>query len=294
MKSRAGSVLRLASPLRAWSQRFTFFLLVAASLALMMLGRTDSLVVERVRTTVVDAASPILDLLSQPIAGTVMVLENVRDLANLREENARLREERARLLQWQLVARSLEAENRSLRELLNLVPEPRARFITARVIGDAGGPFVRTALIAAGKYDGVRKGQAVMTGDGLAGRVFEVGQRSARLLLLTDINSRIPVVIERTRDRAILAGDNTDLPRLLYLPLDTQAAPGDRVVTSGHGGLFPPGLPVGIVSAVSEDGVTVQPLVEWSNVEYVRLVDYEMPEILSSLRSGDAEADESP
>lgn len=294
MKSRAGSVLRLASPLRAWSQRFTFFLLVAASLALMMLGRTDSLVVERARTTVVDAASPILDLLSQPIAGTVMVLENVRDLANLREENARLREERARLLQWQLVARSLEAENRSLRELLNLVPEPRARFITARVIGDAGGPFVRTALIAAGQHDGVRKGQAVMTGDGLAGRVFEVGQRSARLLLLTDINSRIPVVIERTRDRAILAGDNTDLPHLLYLPLDTQAAPGDRVVTSGHGGLFPPGLPVGIVSAVSEDGVTVQPLVEWSNVEYVRLVDYEMPEILSSLRSGDAEADESP
>src|SRR5690606_11945495 len=147
MKSRAGSVLRLASPLRAWSQRFIFVLLVAAARALMMLCRTDILGVERVRTTEVDAASPLLDLLSQPVAGTVMVLENVRDLANLREENARLREERARLLQWQLVARSLEAENRSLRELLNLVPEPRARFITARVIGDTGGPFVRTALI---------------------------------------------------------------------------------------------------------------------------------------------------
>lgn len=293
MKSRAGSVLRFASP-KAWSQRFTFVLLIAASLALMMLGRADSLVAERARTAVVDAVSPILDMLSRPVSGAVLVLENIHDLANLREENARLREDRARLLRWQQVARSLEAENRSLRGLLNVVPEPSSRFITARVIGDTGGPFVRTALVAAGRRDGVRKGQAAMTSEGLAGRVSEAGRRSARLLLLTDVNSRIPVVVERTRDRAVLAGDNTDLPHLLYLPPDAGAGPGDRVVTSGHGGLFPPGLPVGVVSAVTEDGTTVQPFVDWNEAEYVRLVDYGLPELLSPLRGGKAETGDSP
>jgi rod shape-determining protein MreC len=257
-------------------------LLIAASLALMMLGRTDSLVIERARTAVTDAVSPILDLLSRPVSGAVVVLENIREIMHLREENARLREEQARLLHWQSVARALEAENQSLRELLRLPPEPETRFITARVIGDTGGPFVRTALVAAGYRDGVRKGQAAITGYGLAGRVSAVGRRSARLLLLTDINSHIPDIVERTRQRAVAAGDNTDFLHLLYLPPDIDIGPGDRIVTSGHGGLFPPGLPVGVVSSVTEDGVTVQPFVDWSTIEYVRLVDYELPDILAS------------
>lgn len=280
MKPHAGSMLRFASPLKAWSQRFTLVLLIGASVALMLLDRADNIVVERSRTAVVDAISPILSILSQPVAGAAEILENVRELANLREENARLREERARLLQWHSAARELDAQNQALRELLNLAPEPRTRFISARVIGNTAGPFVRSALVTAGSREGARKGQAVMTGQGFAGRVSEVGRRSARVLLLTDINSRIPVLIERTRDRAVLAGDNTNFPHLLYLPPNSVAAPGDRIVTSGHGGIFPPGLPVGIVNSVSENGISVQPFVDWNRVEYVRLVDYELPGIL--------------
>src|SRR3546814_11384359 len=99
---------------------------------------------------------------------------------------------------------------------MNLVPAPEIDFVSAHVVGDLGGAFVRSVLVDAGARDNVEKGQAAVTGEGLAGRVFEVGHRAARVLLLTDINSRIPVVIERTRDRAVVAGNTSSLLRLLY------------------------------------------------------------------------------
>jgi rod shape-determining protein MreC len=148
------------------------------------------------------------------------------------------------------------------------------------VVGDPGGAFVRTVLINAGERNGVEKGQAAITGDGLAGRVAEVGQRSARVLLLTDINSRVPVVVGRARDRAVLAGDNSNAPELLYLGPTAKVQAGDYVTTSGHGGVFPPGLPIGVVSAVSEKGVRVKPFVDWAHMEVLRIVDYEMTGIL--------------
>jgi len=153
------------------------------------------------------------------------------------------------------------------------------------VVADNGGAFVRTALVAAGYRDGVRRGDAAMTGEGLVGRVVEVGQRSARILLLTDINSRIPVVVERTRDQAILAGDNSDNPQLLYLPHGSSLVPGDRVVSSTAGGAFPPGLPIGVVGSVQNGTAIVSLFVDWDRLEYLRLVDYHLPGILDGDRN---------
>lgn len=275
--------MRLASPLKAWIQRFAFLLLVAAALTLMVVGRTEIVPVERVRTVITDAFTPILHLLTQPTDAIVAGVDNLRELADLRAENARLREEQERLLHWQQAARQLETENRELRDLLNLAPEPEINYVSARVVGDLGGAFVRSVLVDAGSRDGVQKGQAAITGEGLAGRVFEVGNRAARLLLLTDINSRIPVVIERTRDRGLVAGDNSGQLRLLYLDPEVEVEIGDRIVTSGHGGAMVPGLPVGVVSAVGDREVRVQPFVDWNHLEYVRLLDYELADAIESL-----------
>ena len=268
--------MRLASPLKAWVQRFAFLLLVAAALSLMVIGKTEIVAVERVRATVTDAFTPILNLLTSPTDALVEGIDNLRELGDLRAENARLREEQERLLHWQSAARQLETENRELRDMLNLVPPSQIRFVSARVIGDLGGAFVRSVLVDAGSRDGVRKGQAAITGEGLAGRVFEVGNRAARLLLLTDINSRIPVVIERTRDRGVVAGNNSEQLRLLYLDPEVEVEIGDRIVTSGHGGAVVPGLPVGIVTAVNDLEIRVQPFVDWDRLEYVRMLDYEL------------------
>jgi rod shape-determining protein MreC len=277
VKNPSGSVSRLTTPIKAWAQRFAFLFLVVGAFALMLLGKADTLLVERIRTAVGDAAAPILEFIARPIDSISGAVEGIGELADLRARNVFLERDNERLRHWQTVARRLEAENTALRSLTDMAPDPRLRFVTARVVGDQGGAFARSVLVNAGNRDGVAKGQAAITSEGLAGRVAEVGVRSARVLLVTDINSRIPVLVGDGRDRAILAGDNTNQPRLRYLAPGTEIRPGDHVVTSGHGAIFPPGLPIGVVTQASETTMRVQPFVDWAHMEFLRLADYELP-----------------
>jgi rod shape-determining protein MreC len=277
---RSGATPRFAV-IRTLAHRFAYMGLVVASFALMMLGKADAVLMERLRLQVTDAVAPIVDALSRPTAAVAELVVRGRELADLREENARLREENARLLQWQAAARRLEAENDGLRGLLNFIPEPQVSFIAARVIGDTGGAFVHSVLVNAGTREGVAKGQAVVSGEGLVGRVAAAGFRSARILLLTDLNSRVPVAVGNGRIRAILAGDNSSRPRLIHLPPGAEVSPGDRVFTSAHAGAFPPGLPVGVVSAVGEAGIKAHLFVDRDRLEFVRVVDYGLTGILN-------------
>ena len=277
MKKPSGSVSHLTTPIKAWVQRFAFLFLVISAFALMLLGKADTVLVERVRTAVGDTAAPILEFIARPIDTISATFEGIGELANLRARNATLEHEIERLGHWQAVARRLEAENAALRQLTDMVADPRLRLVTARVVGDHGGAFARSVLVNAGARDGVAKGQAAITSDGLAGRVVEVGMRSARVLLINDINSRIPVLVGEARDRAILTGDNTSQLLLRYLATGTKIRPGDHVVTSGHGGVFPPGLPIGVVTQASETAMRVQPFVDWAHMEFLRLAEYELP-----------------
>jgi rod shape-determining protein MreC len=273
---------KIATPIKAWAQRFAVLLLIGCSFGLMLLGKADVVLIERARTAVNDAIAPALDAASRPVSTVADLLREGKELADLRAENAALREENARLRHWRMVAHRLEAENKALGHLLNMAPRPDTRYVTGRVVADSGGAFARSVLINAGRAQDVAKGQAAVTGEGLAGRVAEVGRNSARVLLVTDINSRIPVVIQSTRQKAILAGDNSDMPRMRYLPDEAPVSRGQRVVTSGHGGVFPPGLPVGRVVKVSEREIRVRPFVDWDRLEYLRVIDYGLPGILMS------------
>jgi rod shape-determining protein MreC len=173
------------------------------------------------------------------------------------------------------MAQRLLLENAALREALNATSEPQeAMAVTARVVSDRAGPFVHTVLVNAGMDHGVTKNMAAVSDGGLVGRVIEVGRRSARVLLLTDFNSRLPVLVQPSRDRAILTGNNSRQPKLIFLPLNPRLAVGDQVVTSGQDGVLPPGLPVGRVSAIDGTGVTVTPFVDWDRLEYLRLLAY--------------------
>lgn len=268
---------RLALPLRSLLQRFAYLLLIGMAFGLMLLGKGETVVIERTRAAVVDVVAPIMDAMSRPAATVARVVARIDELAKLRNENVELRGRNAQLLQWQEVARRLAEENRRLRLLLDYVPEPGTRAVSARVIADAGGVFVRSVLVAAGARDGVRKGEAAVTGEGMVGRVAGVGHRSARLLLITDLNSRLPVLVESTRARAILAGDNSPQPRLVFLPPNAEVSPGDRIITSGHGGVLPPGLPLGEVVSIGEHGIRVQPFVALDRLEYVRILDFSPP-----------------
>jgi rod shape-determining protein MreC len=285
--SRLGALAAILQPLKAWGDRIALFGFLLVAFALVSIERSNPEFAGRARGAASDLVAPVLSLLSEPSAAMARAIDSVREFGDMRAENERLRDEVGRLMQWQTVARRLDAENQELRALMNLAPDPKVKFVSARVVGGTGGAFVRSVLIAAGFRDGVRKNQPAITGDGLIGRVMEVGARSARVLLLTDINSRVPIYVERTRARAVLEGDNSDQMLLNYLPPDADIAIGDRIVTSGQGGIFPPGLPVGVVTTSNAGTVRVQPLVDWETMEYLRLVDYELSDLLLPLDVGD-------
>ena len=266
--------MRLAAPAKVLLQRFAFLFLILAAFGIMLLSKAETIVVEKVSTVVVDVFAPIMDVLSRPAAAANDAVKTVRGLADLRDENIRLARENERLLVWQEAARRLASQNQALQSLLDFKPDPNSQSIATRVIADSGGAFVRSIVVNAGDRDGVRKGQAAVSGAGLAGRVTTAGYRSARILLITDINSRVPILIESSRDRAILSGDNSGMPRLTFLPANASVKAGDRVITSGHGGVFPPGLQIGQVVPSGDGVMRVKPNVSFDQLEFVRLIDF--------------------
>jgi rod shape-determining protein MreC len=279
VKQRVGSV-SLAVAARTWTQKFAFVLLTALAFGIMLIGKADTVVVSRARTVVIDMLAPVMNAASRPIASAKDVANQVQELVSLKEENAQLQRENQTLLEWQTVGRELQSQNAALRELLKFTPDPRATYVTAPVIADTSSSYVRSLIVLAGNGDGVVKGQAAITGAGLAGRVLEVGQRASRILLLTDISARVPVIVERTRDQAVLAGNNSENPELQYLPRDVDIKVGDRIVTSGVGGNYPAGLPVGEVVRTADGRIYVQLYAQLDRMEYLRLVNYSLPGIL--------------
>lgn len=284
MRFSRGRPLSFIVPARALVQRFAYALLIGAALALMIISQSEPGALERFRSGVTDVVTPIVAFFSRPSATLADVVERVESLASLKEENAKLKEANSRLLRWQSLAQRLQRENDELRRALKVVPDPRSSFITARIAGESGGPFLRTALLGAGTRAGIAKGQAVLGGNGLIGRIVDVGGSSARVLLITDLNSRVPVFVEPNRERAVLAGDNSNTPRLEFAAAEARIAAGDRIVTSGEGGVFPPGLPVGTVAELAEGGATVRPYAEWDRLEFVSVLDYELPAPLPATR----------
>jgi rod shape-determining protein MreC len=160
--------------------------------------------------------------------------------------------------------------------LLNAVPDPALNSVTARVIGRATRPFLDTMILDAGKSAGVKPGEAVVDPRGMIGRIFLTGERTSWVILLTDLNSRIPVTIEPGNIQAIMAGDNSPTPVLETLAGNKPLKQGDQVTTSGDGGLLPPGLPVGVlISAGGKFRVAL--LADASTSNDVRILDFKQP-----------------
>ena len=267
-------LIRLSIPARQALAKLTLPALVLASIGLVLLGKADAVVAERARIVFADALAPIYAAFAPPLWGLQQTVGGVAELFTLRAENARLRQENERLQQWQILALALDAENRTLKANLNWMPEPAPSFVTARVVADSGGVYARAALLALGPNHPVTKGQIALDQSGLVGRVTEGGARSARLLLITDLNSRIPVILDHSRAHAILGGTNAARPRLLFWPEGAPPAEGETVVTSAEAGVFPPNLPVGTVHYAANHVPEVEPAAHLDRLEIVRVFDY--------------------
>ncbi len=248
-------------------------LLVVCSCALLLVSAVRPGFVEKARVGAADMFYPVLDVVSLPVQTAALFIRDVSGLAALQSENARLVVENERLREWYQTALLLEAENISLRELLHVQLEPKNKFITARVLSDAGRTFAKSLLINAGIKDGVEKGQAVLSSRGVIGRVIETGAKSSRVLLITDINSHVPVLVENSSLHAIMNGTNEKAGRLSHLPPDGHVSEGAHIITSGHGGLFPFGLPVGVVHTLEDGTLQVKPFADFDRMVHVRVID---------------------
>lgn len=273
-------MIRLSITARQALAKLTLPVLIAAAFGLMLLGKADAVIAERARVTLGDALAPLYGMVAGPVSQVRGWFDNGQDLLSLREENARLRHENERLRRWQEVALALDQENQTLKSELHWMPDPAPSFVTARVVADAGGVYARAVLLSVGPHHPVAKGQIALDDRGLVGRVTEVGARSARVLLITDINSRVPVTLQRTEARAILVGTNNARPRLMFWPEASPPAEGDRVVTSSEAGAFPAGLPVGVVHYAANNVPEVEPYARLDQLQVVRVFDYGMRGVL--------------
>lgn len=278
--------------------------LVLLCVALFFLWRADSPRVERIRMALADWATPSIELTADPLATVAEMAADFERFSRVYERNRTLRRDLERLRSWREAAQQLERENAQLRALNRLSLAPRIGFVAGEVIADGGGPFAQSVLLNIGADDGVSDGAAAVDGEGLVGRVVGVGAQASRLLLLTDFNSRVPVKVLPSGRRAILTGESDDAPRLNFIDATTGVAPGDRVMTSGDGEVFPPDLPVGVVAVIGEYGARVQISADYERLEFVRILRYHpstridepggliLPE--ASARSGPEEGPERP
>jgi len=254
--------------------RLTLPVMVVAAFGLMLVGKVDTVLVERARIAVYDASAPIYAALAEPLGRINRAASEFVGLWGLRDENAHLREENDRLRRWQSIALTLDAENQRLKAALRWIPDPEASYVTARVVADAGGVYAKAVLLSVGPNHGLRKGQIALDERGLVGRITEVGSRTARVLLITDLNSRVPVILESSRSRAILAGTNGPWPRLLYWSEGSVPKEGERVVTSAEANAFPANLPVGTVRYNTNGVPEVEPDAHLRALDIVRIFDY--------------------
>lgn len=247
--------------------------LFAASLGIVVLGKGRSTVVEEARSTIAEALSPVVQALASPVNALQGAAGWVHDMGVLHAENERLHVDNTRLLRWQSVATELASENERLKSLLKFAPSLRSTYISARIAVDAGNAYSRSVVIGAGAAQGVVDDSAVVDEAGLVGRVVHVGKKTSRVLLLTDMNSRIPVIAQHAREHAIASGNGGDALTLMYLPENSKIAVGETMVTAGDGNVLPAGLPVGVVTRVENGAVTVKSFADWSRLEYVSVID---------------------
>lgn len=263
--------------LRRLVKRFAIVLLFIIAFLFMLLNKTESVLMERTSTAANEVLSPMIDVLVLPATILTDGYNYLRSLQKIDKENRELREENRKLTIANAKSRALEVENSLLSQLLNYIPPPDARFVTARVIAEEGDGFAHAVTVYLDKTQNVKKGQVVLGDKGVIGRVESVGSNYAKIFLINDINSKIPVMLEKNRVRGVLSGENNPMPKMIYIPFDAEIMIGDRVVTSGVGGIFPPGLLIGRITSIDKNEITVRPFNDLNRLEYVQIVDYDIP-----------------
>ncbi|MGH1331031.1 MAG: rod shape-determining protein MreC [Paracoccaceae bacterium] len=253
-------------------RRILIGLLVLFLLGIFILWRIDSPRVERFRANLVDRFVPSFEWALVPVTKVAGMIEGFQSYNRIYEQNQELKRELRQMQAWKEAALQLEQKNAKLLDLNNVRIDPKLTYVTGVVLADSGSPFRQSVLLNVGERDGIVDGWATMDGIGLVGRISGVGRNTSRVILLTDSNSRIPVTIQPSGQRAMLSGDNSATPPIEFIESPELIRPGDRVVSSGDGGIFPSGLLVGQVAMGSDRRLRVRLSADYERLNFLRVL----------------------
>ena len=262
-------------------RRILVGLLVLFLLAIFLIWRIDSPRVERFRTALIDRVVPSMDWAMAPVTHASDMAQGFQSYQSLYQQNRELREELKQMRGWKEAALRLEQQNAKLLDLNQVRLDPKLTHITGVVLADSGSPFRQSVLLNVGARDGIRDGWAAVDGIGLVGRISGVGTKTARVILLTDSNSRVPVVVQPSGQKALLSGDNTAAPPLEFLEKPDLVRPGDKIVTSGDGSVLPAGLLVGEVMQMPDRRLRVMLAADYEGLEFLRVLRSHDLEVIS-------------
>jgi rod shape-determining protein MreC len=251
-------------------------IVAALGIVVVLLGKAQSTLFDRARAQISDWMAPSLEVARAPLSGFERWMGSFGEIFTVYRENLKLKEENAQLRQWENAAVVLDERVKRYQLLMHAVPDPELSSVLAQVIGRSSRPFQQTMILDAGRANNVKPGQAVVDARGMIGRIYISGERTSWVILLTDLNSRIPVMIEPGNIQAIMAGDNSSSPAIEVLSWNAHLKGGEQIVSSGDGSLLPPGLAIGTVSG-SNNAWRVSLLADPGSSQDVSILDYRRP-----------------
>lgn len=274
MAFRDGPFENIKVPL-AWTAAVVVVVAVIGAIVLLLGDRTTSeggSTMGAARGGFEAAAGPVGGVFAAPVRWAGAARDYVGGYFFAIGENRRLKAEIAELRGWRDEAIAQKNINGRYEALLGLRTEPPVPMATGRAISESRGPFSNAKLIDVGSAKGVRIGNPVVTEHGLVGRITGVTGGVSRVVLLTDVASRTPVMIERTDARAMLTGDGGDSPRLEFIRGSGSIKAGDRILSSGDGGGLPRGLPIGVAAKGVDGAWRVKLFSDHGAIDYVRVL----------------------
>jgi rod shape-determining protein MreC len=259
-----------------WTSAVAVVAVIVGALALLVTdGQNQASPYQGARDGVDATAGPVGGVLAAPVRWLGGVRDGVGGYFFAVSENRRLKRELAEMKGWRDDAIALKTINARYETLLGLQPEPAVALATARSVAESRGPFKNARILDAGTAKGVRVGNPVINEHGLLGRISGVTGRYSRMVLLTDVASRTPVMIDRTDGRAILTGDGSESPRLEYVRGEGTVQAGDRILSSGDGGEIPRGVPIGVAAKGADGAWRVKLFSDRGPVDFVRVMLFE-------------------
>ena len=259
---------------KAWKavRKFFVLLLVLGLIFIFAVWRIENQRLERFRHALTDEILPNTSFFLKPINAAYQIIADFKSYTKLYQQNQDLKRELQKMMGWKEAALQLEQKNAQLSILNNVKLNPTINWVTGQVMTDSGSPFNQSALLNIGSEDGVVDGAAAMGGLGLVGRVSGVGKKTSRVILLTDLSSSIPIIVQKTGQNGLVIGDNSPNPILNFLENSRDLMAGMRIVTSGEGKVFPPDLLIGTLVLDTSGKLRINLAAKLKELNYLRIL----------------------